>query len=119
MPGWPCRPVNRKLGLPAGSGIAESACKRIVGSRLKRAGCRRSKAVADTLLAVKCSIDNSRRTGFLDRMPAAAQPPEQKFGKHPGGQDFGQGRRECCGKIQIRKGALNPDNVLAMGLPLA
>lgn len=29
----------RKRGLPIGSGVEESACKQIVGSRFKRAGC--------------------------------------------------------------------------------
>ncbi len=56
----------RKRGLPVGSGVAESACKRIVGSRFKRAGCRWSKAGANALPAVKCCIDNNRWAGFLD-----------------------------------------------------
>ena len=56
----------RKRRLPVGSGVVESACKRIVGSRFKRAGCRWSKAVANALPAVKRCIDNNRRADFLD-----------------------------------------------------
>ena len=58
--------VYRKRGLPVGSGVVESACKRIVGSRFKRSGCRWSKAGANALLAVKCCIDNNRWADFLD-----------------------------------------------------
>ena len=58
--------IYRKRGLPVGSGVVESACKRIVGSRFKRAGCRWSKAGANALLAVKCCIDNNRWADFLD-----------------------------------------------------
>ncbi len=35
-----CAMKYRKRGLLVGSGVVESACKRIVGSRFKRAGCR-------------------------------------------------------------------------------
>ncbi len=38
--------LYRKLGLPVGSGVVESACKQIVSSRFKRAGCHWSKAGA-------------------------------------------------------------------------
>ena len=38
--------LYRKLGLPVGSGAVESACKQIVSSRFKRAGCHWSKAGA-------------------------------------------------------------------------
>ena len=53
--------------MPVGSGVVESACKQIVGSRLKRAGRRRSKAVANALLAAERCIKNNRWTDFLDR----------------------------------------------------
>ena len=56
----------RERGLPVGSGVVESACKQIVGSRFKRAGCRWSKAGANALLAVKCCIENNRWADFLD-----------------------------------------------------
>ena len=56
----------RKRGLPVGSGVVESACKGIVRSRFKRAGCRWSKADANALLAAECCIDNNRWADFLD-----------------------------------------------------
>ena len=58
--------LYRKRGLPVGSGVVESACKRIVGSRFKRSGCRWSKAGANALLAAECCIDNNRWADFLD-----------------------------------------------------
>ena len=58
--------VCRKRGMPVGSGVVESACKRIVGSRFKRAGFRCSKAGANALPAVKCCIDNNRWADFID-----------------------------------------------------
>ena len=47
-------------------GGAESAGKRTVASRLRRAGCRRSKPCASALLAISCCIDNSRWFDLLD-----------------------------------------------------
>ena len=58
----PCR----RRGLPVGSGIVESACKRIVGSRLKGAGRRWSKAGANAVLATGCCLENRRWPDFLD-----------------------------------------------------
>ena len=58
--------LYRELGLPVGSGVVESACKQIVGSRFKRAGCHWSKAGANALLAVKCCFENRRWADFLD-----------------------------------------------------
>ena len=58
--------LYRKRGLPVGSGFVESACKRIVGSRLKGAGRRWSKAGANAVLAVKCCFENRRWPDFLD-----------------------------------------------------
>ena len=56
----------RELGLPVGSGVVESACKQIVGSRFKRAGCHWTKAGANALLAVKCCFKNNRWPDFLE-----------------------------------------------------
>ena len=53
-------------GLPVGSGVVESVCKQIVGSRFKRAGCRWSKAGANALLAAERCIENNRWADFLD-----------------------------------------------------
>ena len=58
--------IYRERGLPVGSGVVESACKQIVGSRFKRAGCRWSKAGANALLAIKCCISNNRWADFVD-----------------------------------------------------
>ena len=58
----PCR----RRGLPVGSGVVESACKRIVGSRLKGAGRRWSKAGANAVLATGCCLENRRWPDFLD-----------------------------------------------------
>ena len=57
----------RERELPASSGVMESACKQIVGSRFKRSGCRWSKAGANALLAVKCCLKNNRWPDFLER----------------------------------------------------
>ena len=67
--------LYRKRGLPVGSGFVESACKRIVGNRLKGAGRHWSKAGANGLLAIRCCIENMRWPDFLDWRacsPAAA-----------------------------------------------
>ena len=56
----------RKLGLSVGSGVVESACKQIGGSRFKQAGCHWSKAGANALLAVKCCLKNNRWSDFLE-----------------------------------------------------
>ena len=58
--------LYRMRGLLVGSGIVESACRRIVGSRLKGAGCRSSKAVANALLATGCCLENMRWPDFLE-----------------------------------------------------
>ena len=56
----------RKRGLPVGSGVVESACKQIVGSRFKGAGRRWSKIGANAVLAIKCCFENRRWPDFLD-----------------------------------------------------
>ena len=67
--------LYRKRGLPVGSGFVESACKLVVGSRLKGAGRHWSKAGANGLLAIRCCLENRRWPDFLDwravRVPAA------------------------------------------------
>ena len=45
--------LYRTRGLPVGSDVVESACKKIVGNRFKKAGCRWSKAGANALLAAR------------------------------------------------------------------
>ena len=58
--------LYKKLELLIGFGVVESACKQIVSSRFKRAGCHWLKAGANALLAVKFCLKNNRWTGFLD-----------------------------------------------------
>ena len=58
--------LYRKRGLPVGSGVVESACKQIVGSRFKGAGRRWSKIGANAVLAIKCCFRNNRWPDFLD-----------------------------------------------------
>jgi len=55
----------RKRGLPAGSGLAESACRRIVGNWFKQPGRSWLKAGANALLAAGCCLENMRWQ-FLD-----------------------------------------------------
>ena len=56
----------RKRGLPVGSGFVESACKLVVGNRLKGAGRHWSKAGANGLLAIRCCLENTRWPDFLE-----------------------------------------------------
>ncbi len=56
----------RKRGLPVGSGVVESACKQIDGSRFKGAGRHWSKIGANAVLAIKCCFRNNRWPDFFD-----------------------------------------------------
>ena len=58
--------LYRRRELPVGSGIVESVCKRIVGSRLKGAGRRWSKAGANAVLAIGRCLENRRWPDFLE-----------------------------------------------------
>ena len=58
--------LYRRRELPVGSGIVESACKRIVGSRLKGAGCHWSTAGANAVLAIGRCLENRRWPDFLE-----------------------------------------------------
>ena len=46
--------------LPIGSGTVESACKNLVGSRMKRAGMKWSKVGADSMLQIRASLLSDR-----------------------------------------------------------
>ncbi len=50
----------RELGEPVGSGTVESACKNVVGTRLKRGGMRWKVERAEAVLALRCSILSNR-----------------------------------------------------------
>ncbi|HAH86052.1 MAG TPA: ISKra4 family transposase [Armatimonadetes bacterium] len=49
-------PKYRAQGMMIGSGQVESACKIIVGQRLKQSGMRWTKSSADVVLAVRCAL---------------------------------------------------------------
>jgi hypothetical protein len=53
-------PQFRARRLMIGSGIAEAACKVVVGQRLKQAGMRWKHAGADHVLAVRCLVLNNQ-----------------------------------------------------------
>lgn len=62
-------PKYRSLGLMIGSGPVESACKVVVGQRLKQAGMRWTKDGADAVLAVRTAL----LSGEFDRLERAAR----------------------------------------------
>jgi hypothetical protein len=53
-------PQFRERGLMIGSGIAEAACKVVVGQRLKQAGMRWKHHGADPILALRCLVLNNQ-----------------------------------------------------------
>ena len=61
---FPLQKLQILLG--AISGVVESACKQIVGSRCKGAEQHWPKAGANALLAVKCCLKNNRWPDFLE-----------------------------------------------------
>ncbi len=62
-------PAYRAKGLMIGSGPVESACKVVVGQRLKQAGMRWTKDGADVVLAVRTALLSSE----FDRIEAASR----------------------------------------------
>ena len=50
----------RASGYPIGSGMVESACKQVVGARLKGPGMRWSKPGAQAVLTLRCSLASNR-----------------------------------------------------------
>lgn len=50
----------REVGEPVGSGTVESACKNVVGTRLKRGGMRWKVERAEAVLALRCAILSNR-----------------------------------------------------------
>lgn len=53
-------PELEKKGYPIGSGVVESACKRIVGTRLKQSGMRWSRTGAQKMLNLVCFMRSKR-----------------------------------------------------------
>ena len=62
-------PAYRAKGMMIGSGPVESACKVVVGQRLKQAGMRWTKDGADAVLAVRCALLSNE----LERIERAAR----------------------------------------------
>lgn len=62
-------PKYRAQGMMIGSGPVESACKVVVGQRLKQSGMRWTKTGADVVLAVRCAL----LSGEYDRIERAAR----------------------------------------------
>ena len=56
----------RTRGLQVGSRFVESACKRIVGNRLKGAGCHWSNAGANAVLTIRFCFEKMRWPDFLN-----------------------------------------------------
>ncbi len=64
-------PAYRSRGMMIGSGPVESACKVVVGQRLKQSGMRWTKAGADNILALRTAI-LSGQTDRIQRLARAA-----------------------------------------------
>jgi len=62
----------RDAGEPVGSGTVESACKNVVGTRLKRGGMRWKVERAEGVLALRCAILSNRWREAWDRARKAA-----------------------------------------------
>ncbi len=56
----------REVGAPVGSGTVESACKNVVGSRMKRGGMRWKVPRAEAVLALRCALLSDRWTEAWD-----------------------------------------------------
>ncbi len=55
----------RRQGMQIGSGVVESACRQIVGLRLKRPGSHWSVKGTNAVLSIKCCLTNHRWVDFL------------------------------------------------------
>ena len=68
----------RAKGLPIGSGTIESACKNVVGSRMKRGGMTWSAEGASAMLHIRCSIKSNSYyedySRFLEKQDKALLP---------------------------------------------
>lgn len=62
----------RESGAPVGSGTVESACKNVVGSRMKRGGMRWKVERAEGVLALRCALLSGRWKEAWDKQRPAA-----------------------------------------------
>ena len=61
----------RAAGLCVGSGVVESGCKSIVGSRLKQSGMKWTVNGANAILSLRCCIKSRRYEDFWESRSAA------------------------------------------------
>ena len=65
-------PEYRALGLPIGSGTVESACKNVIGGRMKQGGMTWSTSGADGMIQIRCSQESHRFLSDFRQLCAAA-----------------------------------------------
>ena len=69
-------PRYRAVGLPIGSGVVESACKNVVGARMKQSGMMWTLEGAQDMLQLRASVKSRRFwSDFENLLPSA--PPQQ------------------------------------------
>ncbi len=61
----------RREGLPCTSSQVRSACKNVVGARMKRASMQRTVQGTNAILALRCSIESRLLDGYFDRVRKA------------------------------------------------
>jgi len=65
-------PEYRRRGLPIGSGTVESACKNVIGERMKQGGMTWSPTGADGMIQIRCSQESDRFLEDFGELLAAA-----------------------------------------------
>ena len=65
-------PEYRKRGLPIGSGTVESACKNLIGGRMKQGGMTWSPTGADGMIQIRCSQESDRFLADVRELLSAA-----------------------------------------------
>ena len=76
-------PRCRREGLPCCSSRVESACKNVVGARMKRGGMRWTVNGANAILALRCCIASGRLDGYFDRVREAVARELRAFTANP------------------------------------
>ncbi len=76
-------PRCRREGLPCASSRVESACKNVVGARMKRGGMRWTVQGANAILALRCSIKSGQLDGYFDRVRKAVARELPVFATNP------------------------------------
>ena len=73
----------REQGAPVGSGTVESACKNVVGSRMKRGGMRWKGEGAEGVLALRCALLSNRWHEAWDQQRRVASNPLETHAHPP------------------------------------